>query len=303
MDANLREQVQRGTVMYPLQIYNITSEREKLCTPCHWHKEIEVLYIIKGKFSLMVDEEKFTGRAGDIFWISQEQLHGISTCDELTEYYALVFPMEYLNFEMFDYVQSRYLNPLCHKKMFYPAKIPSNTAHYRKVWDELMLIAELDRERNQGYQIAVKASLLKCISMLIQDELLCSMDEKDLNTADYKMQNLKAILAYINKKYSEKLNLEDLAEEFNLSAKYFSRYFKKNFNQSFVEYLNRYRIEQAAGLLMNTDMPIGEIALCVGFDNFSYFIRQFKKTHHCTPSFFRKQGQLPSVLQHLNTAL
>ena len=63
-------------------------------------------------------------------------------------------------------------------------------------------------------------------------------------------------------------------------------------------YLNEYRINQAAALLLTTNAPITEIAMDTGFDNMSYFIRQFKHCKGCTPSAFRKMehpGAVPIV--------
>lgn len=295
MEDSLCEQIPRGTILYPFALYRMVSGREHFFISCHWHKEIEVIFIMKGSLSIMVNEEKFIGNAGDIFFIGQEKLHGMSILGKWVSYNAMVFQMEFLNFEMFDYVQSCYLNPLCHKKMCFPTKIPHNIEHYKNAWDELIAIAELDNERKSGYQIAIKASLLKFISYLIMDGLLYQSDLGENKSTDFKMENLKAILAYIKRHYSEKLYLSGIASEFSLSEKYFSRYFKKNLGRSFVEYLNSFRIEKAAGLLKSTDMPIGEISLSVGFDNFSYFIKQFKKIHNCTPSYYRKNDKLPEM--------
>ncbi len=298
MDDRLREQTLRGTLLYPLQLYQMTNSHERVFVPYHWHREIEVIFVLKGTLMLSVNEEKFSGTAGDVFWIGQQELHGMSTGEEPTCYNALVFPMEFLNFEMFDCIQCHYLNPLCRKEKGFPTWIPRQGAHYGQAWKELLEIAVLDRERGPGYQLATKASLLKFVSLLVQDGALKSGSGKEEHASDFKMKNLKAILTYIQQHYSEKLSLPGIARAFNLSAKYFSRYFKNNLDRSFVEYLNSFRIERAADLLLSTDLPIGEIALAVGFDNFSYFIKQFKSFHGCTPSRYRNQEELTAMHQH-----
>lgn len=302
MDDRLREQRPRGTLLYPFQLYRMTNSRERISVTYHWHREVEVVFILQGTLMLSVNEEKFVGTAGDIFWIGQEELHGMSTGDELTCYHALVFPMEFLNFEMFDCIQSHYLNPLCRKEKRFPTRIPRQSAHYGQAWEELLEIAALDQEQSPGYQLATKASLFKFISLMVQDGFLQSGSVTGENASDFKMKNLKAILTYIQQHYSEKLNLPDIARAFSLSAKYFSRFFKKSLDRSFVEYLNSFRIERAADLLVNTDLPIGEIALAVGFDNFSYFIKQFKNFHGCIPSQYRKQEKPAAMHQYASVS-
>ena len=55
-----------------------------------------------------------------------------------------------------------------------------------------------------------------------------------------------------------------------------------------LEYINSYRIEKATELLQTETLSISNIALSVGIDNFSYFVKQFKKYKNCTPSQYRK---------------
>jgi AraC-like DNA-binding protein len=298
MNDGLREQKIHGTLLYPLQLYQMTNSREQIFVHYHWHREVEILFILQGTLLLSVNEEKFVGTAGDIFWIGQEELHGMSVGEEPTQYDALVFPIELLNFERFDCTQCNYLNPLCRKERQFPTRIPRQSAHYGQAWEELLEIAALDQERAPSYQFATKASLFKFVSLLVQDELLQSNSGKEKDLSDFKIKNLKAILTYIQQHYSEKMSLPEIAQAFNLSAKYFSRYFKKNLNRSFVEHLNSYRIERAADLLLSTDLPIGQIALTVGFDNFSYFIKQFRWVHGCTPFQYRKQEEPTAMHQH-----
>ncbi|MOA65622.1 Exoenzyme S synthesis regulatory protein ExsA [compost metagenome] len=60
-----------------------------------------------------------------------------------------------------------------------------------------------------------------------------------------------------------------------------------------MDYINSYRIRQAADLLQQSERKISDIAMEVGFDNVSYFIKVFRKAMKCSPSEFRKgQGQV-----------
>ena len=298
MDDRLLEQTPRGTALYPVQLYTTANSCGQIFVPYHWHREIELIFILQGELALTVDEEKFVGTAGDIFWIAQEALHGMSAGDAPIRYYALVFPMEFLSFELFDYAQSCYLNPLCRKEKRFPTQISRGGTHYGQAWRELLAIAALDGERAPGYQLAVKASLFKFISLLVQDGLLQAENETGKGPSDGRLEDLKAILTYIQQHYSENLSLSDISGVFHLSPKYFSRYFRKNLDRSFVEYLNGFRMERAADFLLNTDLPVGEIAMTVGFDNFSYFIRRFKNVHGCTPSRYRKQVEPSAMRRH-----
>ena len=293
MDEKFREQKQRGTPLSPIQLYRIANHDKPFFVSYHWHPEIEVLFVQQGALLLSVKGEDYTGSPGDVFWINPEELHGMSTGSRPTCYCALVFPMEFLNFEMYDYTQSHYLNPLCRKEKYFSTQVPRQSRYYPGIWEELMQIDALDREQAPYCNIAVKASLFKLVSLMIQDGLLHSAAglEKGRRGSDTKLALLKSILSYLNEHYSEKLSLRDVSGNFNFSAKYFSRFFKENFNRNLVEYLNDIRIEKAAAGLSNSNLSIGEIASAAGFDNFSYFIKQFRRVYGCTPSGYRKQAE------------
>ena len=89
-------------------------------------------------------------------------------------------------------------------------------------------------------------------------------------------------------KGSNKIYIEDLALEANMNVQYFCRFFKSVIGKTPVEYINSYRIEKATELLQTETLSISNIALSVGIDNFSYFVKQFKKYKNCTPSQYRK---------------
>lgn len=293
MDEKFREQKMRGTPLNPIQLYRTADRGKPLFVPFHWHPEIEVIFVLQGDLSLSVGGKSYGGGPGDVFWINPEELHGMSTGSRPASYGALVFPMEFLNFERFDYTQSLYLNPLCRKEKYFSTQIPRQSRHYPQIWEELMQIDALIPERAPYCSIAVKASLFKLVSLLIQDGLLHSAagPEKRTRASETKLILLKSILSYLNRHFSERLSLSDVSGAFNFSAKYFSRFFKENFNRGLVEYLNDIRIEKAAAMLADPALSIGEIASAVGFDSFSYFIRRFERVFGCTPSRYRKQAR------------
>ena len=93
--------------------------------------------------------------------------------------------------------------------------------------------------------------------------------------------------------YMEKITIEDVAKEVNLSQSHFMKYFKNTMGTSFIDYLNEYRLTMASRLLISSDSSILDIAAEVGFDNLSYFNRSFKKRFQQTPREYRKRYAQP----------
>ena len=87
----------------------------------------------------------------------------------------------------------------------------------------------------------------------------------------------------------KKLSLKYLSEKYYVNSAYLGQIFKKQYNISFKDYLNAYRIERAAELLKRSDEKIYKIAEKVGYSNTDYFISKFVQLKEKTPLQYRKQ--------------
>lgn len=102
---------------------------------------------------------------------------------------------------------------------------------------------------------------------------------------------LKPALEYIENNYSEDISLEKMAYVCSVSSSYFSKLFKKEIGVNFSAYINNYRVDKAKNLLKDTDMPVLNIALDLGFEDCGYFIKVFKKIEGVTPNVYRQKVQ------------
>ncbi|SKA26141.1 helix-turn-helix domain-containing protein [Consotaella salsifontis] len=98
---------------------------------------------------------------------------------------------------------------------------------------------------------------------------------------------MNKVLTYIRRNLASELREPQLAAMTGQSASTFSRAFRRHTGMSFVQYVNRLRINQACQLLMSEDMPITDICYEVGFNNLSNFNRQFLAQKDMPPSRFR----------------
>lgn len=83
---------------------------------------------------------------------------------------------------------------------------------------------------------------------------------------------------------TEKITLEDMAGRLNLNASYFSRLFKRETNQNFIEYVNMLKLQKAKELLNQSGKTVEEISEYLGYANKSYFIKLFKREMGMRPS-------------------
>lgn len=97
------------------------------------------------------------------------------------------------------------------------------------------------------------------------------------------------VLNFVNENYT--LSLSEISSGLGYSKSYISHIFKKSTGYTLKSYCNIKKIEDAKGLLKNTDMDITDIAFTVGFLNVSYFIQIFKTAEGMTPFVWRKNNK------------
>ncbi|MCW3797208.1 helix-turn-helix domain-containing protein [Sphingomonas sp. BN140010] len=103
---------------------------------------------------------------------------------------------------------------------------------------------------------------------------------------------LKRVLNLIETHLGEPLRLADLAAAAGLSRMHFAAQFRRSLGVSPHEYLVRRRVERAQELLRETDLPLVEVALTVGFQNQAHFTTVFRRQADLTPGRWRQQQQL-----------
>ena len=104
--------------------------------------------------------------------------------------------------------------------------------------------------------------------------------------------NLKPLInlavTYIKEHLTENITVKDTARALTVNANYLSTLFHQEMGMTFIDFVNKERTNQAATLLKHTNLQIQQIASSVGYNNTSYFAKQFLRFQGKTPSDFRK---------------
>jgi len=108
------------------------------------------------------------------------------------------------------------------------------------------------------------------------------------NVTNAKMHPLAlGIKNYILKNYTERITLQSISDRFHFSVPYCNNVFKKEMKKPIVDFLIEERIRKAKELLAYTGCSLSEIASRVGYEDYNYFSRLFKKHTHFTPTQYR----------------
>lgn len=116
-------------------------------------------------------------------------------------------------------------------------------------------------------------------------EILRGKDQKS-NTEESLSQQIKQ---YLNRHYTEEINAESLGIRFGYHPYHLNRVFKKQFGTTLRQYLIEQRICAAKGLLLGTELTVGEIASAVGISDQAYFSYCFKKCVGIAPTEYRNK--------------
>lgn len=113
-------------------------------------------------------------------------------------------------------------------------------------------------------------------------ELLESVNLKSANP------HVRKMLDYITQNITKPISLTELSEHTNLTKEYCSLIFKKETGEAPLHYINRLKMTAAKNLIQHNRMSLSDICDYLGFDNYNYFSRLFKKYHKTSPTSFKK---------------
>ncbi len=132
--------------------------------------------------------------------------------------------------------------------------------------------------------------LLNGLTAVITHLVACSLTSETQQTVLlYDRFEIDKAIAYMNSRIADKMTVEDLAQQVNLSAGHFSKVFKAVTGETPIDFLNMLRLQKARSMLMNNANNITEVALNCGFGSSSYFSTCFLEKYKMTPSIYRQQ--------------
>jgi AraC-like DNA-binding protein len=132
--------------------------------------------------------------------------------------------------------------------------------------------------------------------LLLLNMIAESKDTKTLTTKAFSVSlmemgadRINAVFAYVFERFSEEITLKEISRVANMSPTAFCRYFKSHTNKTFSLFVIETRIQHSCKLILKEDMNLSGIAFDSGFNNASYFTKQFKKIMGMTPLEYKKK--------------
>lgn len=256
---------------------------------CHQHEHdfVEMVYMLKGSCTHIVDEKEYHVKHGDLVIVNYNQTHCI-TGNASAVYVNILIKPGYIN------------KSLTNQENAFALLNLKEFEDFRKILDESKckvtfsgkerdmvedFIAEISKEMNEnepGYELAIRLRF-NLLMLMIFRKMSLKLDNS------YNNGMTDDILNHINNHLSERLTLNSVAALCSYNTSYFSRVFKDYTGMTFTAYLRNARIEKAAELLLETDMRVTDIIYDVGYSDKTKFFAHFKALKGETPLNFRKR--------------
>lgn len=263
-------------------LYKITPYAEKESSLIHYHECYEVVFYISANVEAYLDEQHYTLNFHDILLIPPLKMHKLiySECQNYIRY-VFYFTQEHIE-KAFSPLSLKkalafFRNPGCNKLSLSAPEYLRMNGIFRNMYEHKLSASHKNRD------------LLSTYASVILQELYLSFESQSPQKQEpAELTPVEQILKYINENYSKSITLEDLEEHFYLNKSYICRIFRKTMGISVINYLHYKRVLAAQQLLLNTELPIIDIALECGFNNVQHFYRIFKKITQLTPNEYKK---------------
>ena len=152
------------------------------------------------------------------------------------------------------------------------------------------LVAELDLLQGEleRHAEAEHPALPSLINLLLTDVARLRPVPNDLALCDGTTRLVRDVFQVIETRYRSPIGLADVAKALDRSPAYLTHAVQKETGRTVLQWIIERRMREAERLLIDTDQPLHTIASAVGYDNVSYFIRQFTKRHGTAPGGWRE---------------
>jgi len=247
----------------------------------HNHQVLEINVLLKGRMQITVEDRIYELNEGDAVLCNPFVLHSGKwlSSDPNGCFIGFTTPLtQIMNFRessLTEACKDLENGKYCFDE-FYPAE-------ESRVADIIYRIFEVYTDKSNSNE---------CLTLMLTYELFSLLFEKHFHTAlagqgiCKDVEFAKSVTLFVQNNYKHDINTTDAAAALHMELSHFCHAFKKNFGVSFRNHLCRYRCVRAAELYFDKTNSITEIASEVGFSNYCYFSRSFKKYIGHSPSVF-----------------
>ncbi|MEM9363820.1 MAG: AraC family transcriptional regulator [Bacteroidota bacterium] len=253
----------------------------------HIHPEYELVFVKNGEGQLHIDTSKTQYSNGVLVFLAGDIPHADFGNRENhdNEEIVIQFNKEFLDDKLNVFPEFSRIN-----------KLIRNSRHVLIFNQDVK--QRLENDFRKFKSLNSQGKLINLLNILHQLSLENEYDilRKHIPPENFKRDDivrLEHIFEYVNNQYSQNISVEEIAEQLGLTPNSFCRFFKKMTQKRFIGFVNEFRIQKAVELLNESNYAISDIMFKSGYNDASYFTKQFKKHLGITPTEYAKSRYSP----------
>ena len=247
----------------------------------HFHSAIEVCVPLLGGCEVTVSGKVYHVQAGEVLFVPSDATHALRMAAG-SERYLIIFEHN-AAFTMKEFAA---LRPMMRQPIYLTAECEA-TPIVRKTLMQLVDAYEAYTPLRNLRCYALLMDVFATLGELYLPNVANSAEMNDIHRRLSGEDAFNRALDYLNKNYAENITLDVLADYAGFSRYTLSRMFSRHTGATFIQYLNARRVDMAAEMLSQSDLPVTQVALRVGFGSIATFNRVFRTQKGCTPSQYR----------------
>lgn len=259
-----------------------------LTTRWHHHPEVELIYFIEGCTTGVIGDGFQEFKEGDMVLLGAHFPHVLQESKEYKRQQPDGKPFGLILQFTEDFLGSDFLEkPELQSVKNLLAKARRGLFFYPPVVEKVSNILLGMHRQNESRKLL---SLLEVLLILSETKSFDWLTPKGyLHDPSVDEERMRCINQYVYEHFTEPITLRDIASVAHMTETSFCRYFKTRTLKHFTQFLNEIRIAYACKLLNNQNYSVTDACIESGFNNLSYFNRQFKTVMKMSPQQYKKQ--------------
>ena len=263
--------------------YRIVYSEKLEAHHAHTHLNYEVLYVLEGRVTMFIRNKPYAAQAGDLIFLNQFDEHSTRLSGQIYKRYYLLIPPNELQAFHHDV---RLLSVFRMHGAGFPYVLHTGDAKPRFDQYFRLLLSAADWPSDyRDTRIEALLTLLLTDAVSLRPDMFISADSLSILP-------IRQILEELDNHFTETFSLNELAQRYHVSPGCLSSHFRAMVGVSPMQYITQSRLTLAKHLLLNTELPVNEVARQCGFGDTSNFVRRFRQQFECAPLRFRLQNQL-----------
>jgi len=260
----------------PIKVYFVHVGQIKV----HWHKDIELMLVLKGSVILNCGDHAETIKCGEIRLLNCYETHFLQETDEDN----IVLGMQIDG----DITKSVW-HPLSHilidDRRFNEDMVKEIKAKMCQV------VSEMDASDMRN-NLSIMAKLYELLCVITNAQSIEFRPQNSIEMLEKDFARLDSFIKLINEKYSERLTLQEVADHLYISKYHLSHFIKKRLGVNFQNFLTMIRLQHACEAIIFSTKTMIDIASECGFSDVKFMTKIVKDKYNMTPTNLRKSRQV-----------